>query len=275
MLLRFKRTRGWVILLSCMIGVQIASCIAAIIFQLLLCMPLAAVWDPMNHPDAVCAKPQAGYISIYVNLAIAITTDLLFAALPISFIWKIHRPLLERIVVAILMGLGVFAAITSIVKMTHVKSYGITGDTLWDTIDISLWSMLEEQIGIIVACIPCLKSPFERLLGRLGLLSIIKRETYYPTSDDTCGRGEAHEFSSLKPGNGLGGTRKNADAQSEENILPAQVEENVFKRGVNGQIVKTNDLHFTEEARMMVTGREEHGKVDEADKSWHKSWQAV
>lgn len=258
-----------------MIGIQIASCIASTVFQLVQCRPLAVIWDPSNHPDAVCAKPQAAYTSIYVNSAIAITTDLIFAILPITFIWKINRPLRERIVLALLMGLGLFAAITSMVKTTLVKFYGVTGDTLWDAIDISLWSFLEEQTGIIAACIPCLKSPFERLLGRLGLLSTIKRTTYYRTDDNTYGDGKSHQLSSLRAGNRLTVTGKSADAQSKENILPAQDEDVVFKRLKSGQIVKTTELHFTEEGPRIAMAREDDGKGDDAGKGFEENWQAV
>lgn len=275
MLLRVKNTRGWVIFLRCMIGIQIASALASVIFQLLICRPLAAIWDPAKHPNAICMPPQAGFVSIYVNSTIAIATDLIFAVLPITFIWKIHRPLREKLILALLMGLGLFAAVTSIIKTTLVRTYGITGDNLWDSIDISLWSMLEEQTGIIAACIPCLKSPFERLLGRFGLLSTIKRTTYYRSNDETFGAGKSHQLSSLRAGNRLSVTGKHADAQSEESILAANDEDQDLKKTKNWQIVKTTELHFSEETPRRARAKDDDGKVDDADKGFEGNWQAV
>ncbi|KAF2728173.1 hypothetical protein EJ04DRAFT_397423, partial [Polyplosphaeria fusca] len=171
MLLRIRHTRQWLIFLWSMIAIQIASCIASLVFQLVQCIPMGAIWNPEGHPNATCAKPQSAFISLYVNSAISIATDLIFAAVPFIFIRRMQRPLRERIILSCLMGMGVFAAAASIVKTTLVPYYGITGDSLWDAIDLTLWSILEEQVGIIAACIPCLKSPFERTLHRIGFLS--------------------------------------------------------------------------------------------------------
>lgn len=277
MLLRIKRDRIWVLFLRGMIGVQIASCIASVVFQLVQCIPLAAIWDPVSHPDAVCTKPQTAFVSIYVNSAIAIATDFIFAALPLFFIRQIQRPLRERVILGCLMGLGVFAAITSIVKTTLVKTYGITGDTFWDAIEISLWSILEEQTGIIAACIPCLKSPFERFLGKLGLLSTSKRATYYhPSGPDMYGGGKSHQLQSLRPKSGIGKTEKNFDAQSEDNILPAEDEDKPFKQMMNGQILKTTELHFSQEdGRRSSMVREDDRKVDDTNMHREADWQAV
>lgn len=180
MLLRMKHTPLWRVFLWLMIVVQILSCLASLIFQLVQCRPLAALWDPAGHPHAVCTDPDAAFVSLYVNSGIGITTDLIFALVPISFIRIMHRPLREKIVLSMLMGMGVFAAAASIVKTTLVKSYGRTGDTLWDAVDLTLWSILEEQTGIIAACIPCLKSPFERTLQKCGVLSTRKGSGYHP-----------------------------------------------------------------------------------------------
>lgn len=194
MLLRIKHTRPWRIFLWAMVAVQILSCLASLIFQLVQCIPLGYMWDPVHHPDAECVELQSMYVSLYVNSGISITTDLIFALVPISFIRTMHCPLREKLVLSCLMGLGVFAAAASIVKTTLVKDYGSTGDSLWDAIDLTLWSVLEEQTGIIAACIPCLKSPFERTLHRLGVLSSTKRPSYGYTGD-----GRRHDAHQLPP----------------------------------------------------------------------------
>ncbi|OCL14332.1 hypothetical protein AOQ84DRAFT_264172, partial [Glonium stellatum] len=145
MLLRIKRSKAWLAFLYAMIAIQIASGIASIVFQLLQCIPLRALWDP-SVSGARCTKAESAYASIYANAAISIITDLIFALLPITFIRKMQRPLRDKIVLSALMGLGIFATITSIVKLTLVKHYGSTGDSLWDTVDLSMWSVLEEQV---------------------------------------------------------------------------------------------------------------------------------
>ncbi|KAF2113873.1 hypothetical protein BDV96DRAFT_467068, partial [Lophiotrema nucula] len=170
MLLRIKHEQAWQFFLWAMIGIQVASCFASTVFQLLQCIPMAATWDRAKYPDAVCAEPDSAFVSLYVNSAIGIATDVILALVPITFIRKMQRPIRDKVVLSCLMGLGIFATVASIVKTTLVRKYGATGDSLWDALGLTLWSIIEVQVGIFAACVPTLKSPFERTLHRIGIL---------------------------------------------------------------------------------------------------------
>ena len=108
--------------------------------------------------------------TIYSNGAVAILSDIFLAATPISFLKNVRRSVRERAILIFLMGLGVFAAIATGVKMTLVAPFGNRGDRLWDSIDIVTWSCVEAYMGIIAASVPCLKSPFEAVLRRVGVI---------------------------------------------------------------------------------------------------------
>lgn len=170
MFLRFKRTTRWKIFLYAMIGLQVVVAICINCAQFLMCRPLAGQWNP-HTPNIKLWPPKVIEASVYITSAVGIVTDLTFSILPITIIRHLNRPLWERTVICCLMSLGIFASIASIVKTTLVPYYGKTGDTLWDAVDITLWSTLEEQIGMIAACIPPLKRPFELLLRRYGVVS--------------------------------------------------------------------------------------------------------
>ncbi|KAK3370421.1 hypothetical protein B0H63DRAFT_454593 [Podospora didyma] len=185
LLLRFKTTTRWRVFLYAMIAVQVASAISANVVQLTLCKPLAASWD-FRITDGVCHYSNA-HLSMWLNGGIAIATDLIFAAIPLSFLGSIRRPLVERLVVALLMGIGVITAVASAVKLTMAKKYGSSNsqDPGWDCIDLIAWSVIEEQLGVIAACVPCLKSPFEKMMRRLGLLKDSEPSIYINRPDDT------------------------------------------------------------------------------------------
>jgi hypothetical protein len=68
------------------------------------------------------------------------------------------------------MAMGLFATGIAGYKMT-LSTKVFKGDLLSTTVELSLWNRLEELVGIIAACIPCLKSPAERFLKRIGVLS--------------------------------------------------------------------------------------------------------
>lgn len=172
MFLRIKRTKAWRIFLYVMIAIQIGAAVFANCAIVLQCRPTEAIWN-QDIPNAKCWSLTTAQNTIYFSAALSISTDLTFSILPITFVRKLDRPLWEKAVLCILMGLGVFATAASIFKTTLVRGYGKTSDSMWDSINLSMWSSIEEQIGIIASCAPCLKPPVERALRRLGVITTV------------------------------------------------------------------------------------------------------
>lgn len=67
------------------------------------------------------------------------------------------------------MAMGLVATIIAGIKTKTFKNVYL-GDPLSTTVDSSMWAKLEELVGIIAACMPCLKAPAEKLLRRAGIL---------------------------------------------------------------------------------------------------------
>lgn len=95
--------------------------------------------------------------------------DLTLSLMPIRLIRTLNRPTHEKILICVLMSLGLVATAVACAKMTTFRAFG-KGDVMQDTIMPSLWAKLEEQVGIIVSSLPCLKNPVENFLVRLGIL---------------------------------------------------------------------------------------------------------
>jgi hypothetical protein len=127
MLLRLKYTVRWKVFLYTMIVIQTLSAISANAIQLGLCQPLAVSWDPIASKGK-CWPPRVAWIGIGVNGVISVITDIMFACIPVSFVYKIKRPLREKIVVSFLMALGILASAASIMKLTKVKKYSRNRD---------------------------------------------------------------------------------------------------------------------------------------------------
>jgi hypothetical protein len=62
------------------------------------------------------------------------------------------------------MSIGLLATTASIVKLYVISSFGRKGDYTYPLSDFMLCSLLELFLGIIGACLPCLKLQFERCL---------------------------------------------------------------------------------------------------------------
>lgn len=67
-----------------------------------------------------------------------------------TFILGIFRPLREKVTLTVIMGIGLLASAASIAKTFRAKDYGATGDTLTDSVQLTVWSILESQL----ACVP-------------------------------------------------------------------------------------------------------------------------
>lgn len=68
---------------------------------------------------------------------------------PITFIINIQRPIREKIILGLIMGMGMLASAGSIAKTTKVHEYGVTGDTMMDMVGLTLWGELEMQLAYV------------------------------------------------------------------------------------------------------------------------------
>jgi hypothetical protein len=114
--------------------------------------------------------------------------DLAFAIMPMFFVWRINRPLLERILISVLMALGLGATATNAVKVYLGTILDFTiADTFRESLRIFLWCRLEEYLLIASACAPFLKSLIERVLRRFGVAEFaqatMELNSYHFTTD--------------------------------------------------------------------------------------------
>ena len=98
-------------------------------------------------------------------------SDLIFTLLPLTFVYRIRRPAREKMVILLLMGSGIFATACAAVKASQLHHMVYSKDPFYDGIGVAIWAHLEEYVGIIAVCVPCLKKPFEQALRKYGLLS--------------------------------------------------------------------------------------------------------
>jgi hypothetical protein len=61
-----------------------------------------------------------------------ILTDLIYSLLPISFIRKINRPMREKVVLAVVMGLGLIASALDIYRVVVFRRILTSLDPMWE-----------------------------------------------------------------------------------------------------------------------------------------------
>ncbi len=171
-LLRIQgKERGWRIFLYTLMAIQTIYGVGNIIFNLAIaCRPLKAAWTPFM-PGCVSTEVMSGISNL--GSAINITTDVLLSLAPATFLRKLNRPLRERIFVCVLMGMGIFATISSIVKTVIIIrdwSHLATLPDWWATsVSICTWTAMEQLLGVLAACVPAMKGIFQQCLGAVGV----------------------------------------------------------------------------------------------------------
>jgi len=174
MLLRLLRGKYWKRFLYVIIAVQVVMAVFVTLMQTTRCVPIKGLWDPAIT-DKKCWSEHAFRVSLSFTSVVTILTDVILSLIPLTFILNIKRPLRERLMIVLLMGLGMFASAASIAKTVVIQSYTESAgpdNAMLSGMKIALWSAVEEQVGIIAACLPCLKSLFHRILRRLGLTTM-------------------------------------------------------------------------------------------------------
>lgn len=231
MLLRLEPAKMMRHFLFFMIFIQIATAVYNTVIQAIQCFPFEASWDilKLKYPDAVCLDRTVIGMHQIIIASINIATDVAFALLPISFLRKVQRPLRERIIIGILMALGLVAAVCSIMKAVEAARFGLTDDPNAEGITIGTWSLVEEQVAFIAACVPCLRSLFQSFITKMGLATTKRTGVTKPTG---AASGPSHRGFTGMSGSG-GAIRlkslSSGDSPSEENILHTETKPGIWR----------------------------------------------
>jgi len=176
-LLRIAPNKTYRRILQGVMVFTIAYTFVCFITLLLQCKNLAILWDATVQTTCWSQSTLQGLS--YTSCVVNILTDIFFAILPIPMLWNVQINARTRASLICIMGLGVFACAAGIVKSAFISNYGKTGDFLWDSANLTIWYSVECNVGIVAACLPCLKPLFKRILeSSFGYGSSSKKDTY-------------------------------------------------------------------------------------------------
>ncbi|KAK0100506.1 hypothetical protein ONS95_008453 [Cadophora gregata] len=167
-LMRFGNSRLWMGTLYALIVIQSLISTGWVILQFFNCKPLRSFWEPVSNFK--CWPRDVTLIYGWFTACVFILMDFILATMPLKLIRTLNRPLREKILIGCLMAMGLIATIIAGIKTKTFKNVYL-GDPLSTTVDSSMWAKLEELVGIIAACMPCLKARVEKFLRRAGILS--------------------------------------------------------------------------------------------------------
>ncbi|KAF2134347.1 hypothetical protein P153DRAFT_420062 [Dothidotthia symphoricarpi CBS 119687] len=157
------RTVIWIVA-----GMCAAWYIAMLMCFVFSCIPVQAAWD-ITITEAKCIPIR----SIYLGGSIPnVILDIIVVAIPMPYVWRLHAPIAQRLVIAGMFVLGTFIAVVSLVRLIIFLQIPIatSGDVTFNFREIVVWSIVEINIGLVCACLPSLK-PALSLIGLSKLFS--------------------------------------------------------------------------------------------------------
>ncbi|KAH6889830.1 hypothetical protein B0T10DRAFT_513027 [Thelonectria olida] len=150
-------------------GTVIFNAIFGLIFTFLAafqCTPVSFFWtnwDGEHHGTCLNVNGIG-----WANAAISIAIDIWMLAIPLWQLRSLKLHWKKKIGVAAMFVVGTFVTVVSIVRLQFIVDLGSSTNPTYDQTEVSIWSTIEINVGIICASMPSLRILMVRLFPRLG-----------------------------------------------------------------------------------------------------------
>lgn len=79
-------------------------------------------------------------------------------------LWGVQMNRRHKASLICILGLGLFATAASMIKLSYIGNYGRAGDLMWDSRNLTIWTVQECNVGMVAGNLPCLKPLFRSIL---------------------------------------------------------------------------------------------------------------
>ncbi|PSR80164.1 hypothetical protein BD289DRAFT_441274 [Coniella lustricola] len=137
-----------------------------ILLSIFQCQPISYYWtnwDGMH--EGKCLNTNA---IGWANAITSIVEDIWMVAIPLSQLSGLQLHFKKKIGVAIMFCTGTFVTIISIVRLRTLITFSNSTNVTWDNLELSQWSDIEINVGVICACMPTLRLILVKAFPVLG-----------------------------------------------------------------------------------------------------------
>jgi hypothetical protein len=155
----------WTIIAACL-----AFCVGFIFPLIFQCRPIHYAWTRWDgEHEGSCINVYAG---IFAHAAINMVLDLVILILPMPMLFKLHitYSLRQKAHIFVMFSFGLIVTIVCILRLNALVPLQSSTNPTWDYWGSAIWSVTEQEVGIICACLPAAKVVLAKLLPSwLGL----------------------------------------------------------------------------------------------------------
>ncbi|MCJ1333929.1 hypothetical protein MMC10_010635 [Thelotrema lepadinum] len=136
-----------------LIGLTTAASFIGCLLWGLQANPIAKLWDP-SIPGTK-TSPETFLVSVYVELALIVFTDLFYALSPMYFLWGVQMKLSRKIPILAMTGCGFLVVIIGIIQTVFAKAV-TEADLSWDLYPFFITDIIDRHFSVFVANLPAL-----------------------------------------------------------------------------------------------------------------------
>lgn len=157
-------------------GACIAFCIGFLFPLIFQCRPISYAWRRWDSDtEGQCINVYAG---IFAHAAINMILDLVILALPMPMLFKLHitYSARQKSHIFIMFSFGLIVTVVCILRLNALVPLRDSQNPTWDYWGSVVWSVIEQEVGIICACLPAAKVALARIVPSwLGLTTDASR----------------------------------------------------------------------------------------------------
>jgi hypothetical protein len=129
----------------------------AMFLQIFQCMPVPSSWESWTGEfgSYQCLNINLMGFVVASNL---ILQDVVILLLPLPLLLQLNMSWKKRAGITIMFSLGIFVVIISSVRLQYLVALAQTTNPTYDYTDVIIWTGLEVDISVIVACLPAIRS---------------------------------------------------------------------------------------------------------------------
>ncbi|KAJ4337031.1 hypothetical protein N0V95_008447 [Ascochyta clinopodiicola] len=167
-----KPLHRWIIYIA--MGLTVLTGLVFFFVTLLQCAPLSYFWD--KSQKGWCIDVDVIIALTFLYSAVSVICDFTFAILPIFLVWNLNMSVKTRIMLIPILGMACVASVAVLCRMAYVMDFK-NPDFLWATLDIAIWSDVEQGLAITAGSLATLRPLYRKFAAHFGI--------------DTTGKGES------------------------------------------------------------------------------------
>ncbi|KAI1483850.1 hypothetical protein F4774DRAFT_425514 [Daldinia eschscholtzii] len=141
--------------------IVVMYCIASVTATIFQCTPVTKAFD--KSLKGTCIDNGKFW---YANSGFSIATDIIILTLPMTLVYALQIPRVQKAALMIVFALGVFVVITSCLRVTTIDLQAKTPDPTYD-IASTMWTIIEMNVALVCACLPQIRPLIIKWFPRL------------------------------------------------------------------------------------------------------------